>query len=415
VLVDESGRELTYGPDGHSQSKWVFGGRREAVRQLLDRPWDRAARSGFGEAVPPPSLAPLRAVAGRLEHNVETLRRAQGCLIGQIAGDALGALVEFLPAPAIARAYPDGGPRRLANGGPHGILAGQPTDDSELALMLARTIVANEGFDQEAIAVSYARWFHGWTHADVPEPCPHGWCQPFDVGVTTRKALAPITLDDASRGRAATVAMRAASRESQANGALMRISPLGIWGARRPAAEVADAARLDARLTHPHPVCQDASALFAVTLAAAIGRRLDRQATYAFALEWGRAEKLQPTVMQAVEAAAIEPPRDFMSTQGWVLIALQNAFFQLTHASTLESGVVATVRAGGDTDTNAAICGALLGAVHGRAAIPTQWQRMVVTCRPMVGQPDVTQPRPAIYWPVDVLVMAERLLDHKDD
>lgn len=42
-------------------------------------------------------------------------------------------------------------------------------------------------------------------------------------------------------------------------------------------------------------------------------------------------------------------------------IAFQNAFFRLLHSSTLECGIVESVRAGGDTDTNAAIAGALLG------------------------------------------------------
>ncbi|HEY0584060.1 MAG TPA: inositol monophosphatase family protein, partial [Chloroflexota bacterium] len=399
VLVDENGLELTYGRDGHSQSRWVFGGSSDVVAQLLHRPWQRAAGSGFGEAVPPPSLAPVRARPGHLVHDVDGLRRAHGCLLGQVAGDALGALVEFSSAASIARAYPDGGPRLLASGGPHRIAAGQPTDDSEMALMLARTLVASGQFDQEAVAVGYGRWMHGWTHADMPEPCGHDWCRPFDVGGTTRQALGAITLQDARTGRAATSAMAAASKNSQANGALMRVSPLGIWGARRAPSEVAEAARLDARLTHPHPICQDASALFAVTIAAAIGRRLDNREAYAFALEWGRGEGLDAAVLSALERAASEPPPDFLSQQGWVLIALQNAFFQLRHAGTLADGVVATVRAGGDTDTNAAICGALLGAVHGRPAIPAQWQRMVLTCRPMVGQPDIQQPRPAVYWP----------------
>lgn len=37
---------------------------------------------------------------------------------------------------------------------------------------------------------------------------------------------------------------------------------------------------------------------------------------------------------------------------------------------------------GGDTDTNAAICGALLGAVYGRDAIPAQWDRMLAELPP---------------------------------
>jgi ADP-ribosylglycohydrolase len=99
-----------------------------------------------------------------------------------------------------------------------------------------------------------------------------------------------------------------------------------------------------------------------------------------------------------------------MVNQGWVLIALHNAFFQLLHAATFEDAIVATVRAGGDTDTNAAICGALVGAVDGRESVPQQWRDMITSCRPMPGQPHVHQPRPAMLWPADALTLAELLL-----
>ena len=68
------------------------------------------------------------------------LSRAQGCLLGQLAGDALGSLVEFQTPEQIRRAYPDG-VRELADGGTWNTIAGQPTDDSEMALMLARMLV----------------------------------------------------------------------------------------------------------------------------------------------------------------------------------------------------------------------------------------------------------------------------------
>jgi ADP-ribosyl-[dinitrogen reductase] hydrolase len=65
--------------------------------------------------------------------------------------------------------------------------------------------------------------------------------------------------------------------------------------------------------------------------------------------------------------------------------------------------------AGGDTDTNAAIAGALLGAVHGRDAVPSRWRAAVLTCR---ASGDYTAPkrRPEVYWPIDTLDLAERLL-----
>ena len=104
------------------------------------------------------------------------------------------------------------------------------------------------------------------------------------------------------------------------------------------------------------------------------------------------------------------PPADYIYQQGWVLIAFRNALWQLLHAPNLEEGVVDTVMRGGDTDTNAAIVGALLGAVYGRNAIPNQWLQHLLNCRPLLGQPHVLRPRPECFWPVDALQLAERLV-----
>jgi len=101
-------------------------------------------------------------------------------------------------------------------------------------------------------------------------------------------------------------------------------------------------------------------------------------------------------------------PTEFEKNQGWVLIALQNAFFHLV-ASGFEDALVKTVARGGDTDTNAAIAGALCGAARGREAIPMRWIRPVLACRPLpeAGAP---RPRPMPCWPDDVLDLAEALL-----
>src|SRR5207249_6198807 len=95
-------------------------------------------------------------------------------------------------------------------------------------------------------------------------------------------------------------------------------------------------------------------------------------------------------------------PLDFTRHMGWVLVALQNAFYQVLHAPSLEEGVVDTVMQGGDTDTNAAIAGALLGAVHGRKEVPSRWLQTLLCCRPLPGTP-TAHPQPAEFWPVDVM------------
>ena len=214
--------------------------------------------------------------------------------------------------------------------------------------------------------------------------------EPFDMGQTTAAALG---------GRPLAA--------SQANGSLMRSSPLGIFAHALPPADAAAVARAESRLTHPHPACADSMAAYVLAVAHAIRTGAGPDDTYQAALAWAKAEAV-PAVADALSRAASVAPVCDGEQMGWVLIALQNAFFELLHAPSLEEGVVATVRRGGDTDTNAAITGALLGAVHGRDAVPRQWRQMVLSCRPVASR--AARPRPLPYWPADVYELAERLL-----
>ena len=92
-----------------------------------------------------------------------------------------------------------------------------------------------------------------------------------------------------------------------------------------------------------------------------------------------------------------------------VLIAFENAFRHLATGTSIEDALIETVGAGGDTDTNGAICGALLGAAQGRVVIPTRWGIAVLACRPL-AEAGVGQPRPQRYWPDELVRSAEALL-----
>ena len=115
---------------------------------------------------------------------------------------ASGSLVEFESAETIARAYPQG-VRELADHGGRGTIAGQPTDDTEMALALARSMLAAGRYDAKAAFAAYRAWL-----ASVP----------IDIGRTTRAALEGTP-----------------DLSSEANGSLMRASPIGVWAAGDPA------------------------------------------------------------------------------------------------------------------------------------------------------------------------------------
>ena len=153
---------------------------------------------------------------------------------------------------------------------------------------------------------------------------------PFDIGSTTSAGL---------HGRL--------DHESQANGSLMRISPLGVFGYSLGADQLAGMAGAESAVTHPHRVCREACGAFVVAIAHAVRTGETSEAVYGAALSWARAAGVDATVLRALESATSGPPASYSRQMGWVLIALQNAFYQALHAPSFEEGVVRTVMAGG--------------------------------------------------------------------
>ena len=383
-VYNERGKPVRYDAQGHCNAdSYTFGGQKHLVEHIRTRDW----HSAFAR---PPVREPYALVwprSGQGPIDIDMHSRAQGCLLGQLAGDALGSLVEFQGPEEIRAKYPDG-VRELADGGTFNTIAGQPTDDSEMALLLARTLVTDGAYKPERAREAYTYWLNSG---------------PFDCGNTVAGGL---------RGRL--------NHDSQANGAMMRVSPLGIFGAKTEGAKteganaelekVAHWARQDAALTHPNRVCQEANALYAMAIAHAILTGPAPQELYQDIVTWTKSMETDESLAFAIAGAADSPPENYTRQQGWVLTAFRNALYQLLHAQSLEEGVVDTVMRGGDTDTNAAICGALLGSVYGRVAIPAQWTNRLLCCRPLDGLDGVLRARPQCLWPVDAMTLAARLL-----
>jgi ADP-ribosyl-[dinitrogen reductase] hydrolase len=355
VVLDAEGHEVVLQGNSVSRVSGVFAGAPHAARRLAKFDWSRVEQEPRRE--PRTTLGFPRKSAG--------LERAQGVLLGQVIGDSLGSQVEFKSAAEIARLFPRG-VRELASGGPYHTIAGQPTDDSEMALTLARSILRHHGFERDQVLDAYRDWMQ---------------TRPVDIGETTERGLLGLH-----------------TAESESNGSLMRVSPIGIWAAGDPA-RAAAAARQDSALTHPNPVCVEACAGFCAAIAAGVAGA-------------GRTEMLKAAAAhctgQAQEAILRRAaPADF--SRGRALVSLQNAFHCLASSASVEELLVATVGRGGDTDTNAAVAGALLGALHGRGAFPSRWIYRVLACRPLAEAAD-PRPRPMVYWPDDVLELAEALL-----
>jgi ADP-ribosylglycohydrolase len=361
VVLDAQGHEVILAGNSERRLSGCFAGAPEAAKQLAAVDWAQLEAEPRREA---------RVALGFPRPRQESrLARAQGVMLGQVIGDSLGSRVEQKPAAEIQQLFP-AGVRELGDGGPYHTMAGQPTDDSEMALTLARSIVCEKKYDAEKVLEGYRAWLTS---------------RPVDIGITTERGLLGLV-----------------TTESESNGSLMRCSPIGVWAAGDPAL-AARTARDDSVLTHANPVCLEACAAYCAAIAAGVagGSREDM-------VEAAAAHAKGPAHEAVKRGAKGVAPADFFTHPGWVLIALQNAFWCL-HTLEFEEALVATVGRGGDTDTNAAIAGALLEALHGRDAIPARWVYAVLACRPL-AEAGALRPRPVEYWPDDALELAEALL-----
>lgn len=261
---------------------------------------------------------------------------------GQMVGDALGASVEGWRSADIKVRYPKGLDVMLPNSPIFGYRPeGSVTDDTQMALCLHRSLVDSDGWNPQMAMAYYREWFA---------------TNPPDVGCATCAAML---------GRPMP--------ESQGNGTLMRVLPIALWAAAHPEFDWERAAREDAALTHPNPANADCNAVFVYAFLQAVEQGASTQQVYERTLAWARSQSLVPTVLQAVEqAATVRPICDFRNT-GWVVLALHVALYQLLHAENFRSALVDVVSSGGDTDTNAAITGALLGAFYGECSVPAAW------------------------------------------
>lgn len=272
---------------------------------------------------------------------------SRGCLLGLACGDAAGAVLEFKPrvTPEEAEAA-----MRMPGEGPHGISPGGCTDDTELAISCFRAC-SNGKYNQEVAAEEYSAWYLSG---------------PFDIGGTSRFAFEKRTLKSAAEMMTDSAKF---NRSSQANGALMRIAPLAVFGARNniPVAQIAFDARQDAILSHPHPVCQDSNAAFVVAIMHLLTVRGDVAGAHKAAVK----AICNPDVLKWInDAMAGIDPGPVVQNAGHVKHALSLAFYHLGKRSRYRDAIFDVLCRGADCDTNGAIVGAMIGALWGVKDIP---------------------------------------------
>ena len=284
----------------------------------------------------------------RWESHASVPDRFAGCLLGLAVADALGAPYEGLTSADIFFQF--GTPDVIVRN-PSGDTL-YYTDDTEMMISVAETLV-------ECGVIDEARLYRAFVENYHPD-CGYGQ--------GARKVLNAMARGKDWRTLAATLFPGG----SFGNGGAMRVAPVGLLFRDRPA-ELWEQARLSALPTHTHPLGIEGAQLLAAAVAhASKVTTFDRTALYRELLGLAKTEEFQ----WALSVAAELKPSDPVSGLGSTLHAHRSvvtsiACFAATPGD-FESAVGRAMTLGDDTDTVAAMTGALVGAFAGLVAVPAE-------------------------------------------
>ncbi|HEX7350838.1 ADP-ribosylglycohydrolase family protein [Brachybacterium sp.] len=296
---------------------------------------------------------------------------AIGALTGLALGDALGMPTQSLPRARIRDRFgrieglldgPDDQP--IAPGMP----AGSITDDTEQALLLAELVIAGDGqVDPHRFAEALIAWEQDMIRRGSRDL----------LGPSTKVALEKLQ---------AGVPVEETGRFGTTNGAAMRIAPVGI--AHAPGTGLLEAVVTASEVTHRTGLGISGAAAVAATVSAAVdGADTDQALDSAVSAaaqgahlgNWVAGASIPDrfTAFRAPLRAMAPRERDafLYDVVGTSVQSQESVVAALLLVDLGRSDPFATLclaaSLGGDTDTVAAMAGAMLGALHGPEAFPS--------------------------------------------
>jgi ADP-ribosylglycohydrolase len=326
-------------------------------------------------------------------------------MVGLSVGNLMGIRQEGKPRRLLRRWYPEGVREIEAS-------RGYPDDDDlAQAIILAEASLAAEALDVEDLARLFWVWGEenglgmGSLTREVltcfggasPQRMARNWV--FFGGAKTHGAR-PVPRPSAGRPTldAARQVWVESGKKAAGNGAVMRCAPVAIrW--MYDETELVRNTVASAVATHYDPRCVWSSIVVNLSIATLLkGVEVDssdliprgRSAMEAIGTAlapFGSTEDTVDAPSDVQEAIRSVPGPDLGAIRldghymGYTLKAMQVALWCAREATDFEEALVTVVSAGGDTDTNGAVAGAVLGARFGNGAIPSRWRERVATLR----------------------------------
>ena len=311
-----------------------------------------------------------------------TQDRLRGIALGAAIGDALGMPLEFHP-PRDPAAFE----KEMVNG--H-LPAGIFTDDTEMALALAESLLVHTPLDGSDLALRFVDWYHG---------------NPPDIGDHTKHVLSLIAAGTPWQEAAKTA--QQLNPGSLSNGSLMRCWPISVAYYNQPELLISES-KLQSEITHAHPDCINAC-VFINLLLQHLVQRENRHPPDSF---------LRTSISQVSSVLnlneefkilikkAPSKKREELPNSGWVKHTLESALWAVLTTNTFEDAVVQAVNLGSDADTTGSVAGALAGALYGINAIPQRWANQLRGVYPINSD--------RLWHASDLVLLADNLSDRSN-
>lgn len=278
--------------------------------------------------------------------------RYAGCLVGLGIGDALGMPFEGMDSQAILAGRSQV-TEFLAG---HGLAAGQYTDDTKMMLCLAESMVENGRVDPEDIARRFVAWFDTADLRGIGNTCLEA--------ILNLKSGLPWE-ESGHRGEWAA-----------GNGTAMRIAPVGLldWQDLERLREDCWSTSI---ITHHNPEAVAGATAVAYVIARLVTGDLNETRLLADAAEFVATSEVARNLLQAQRLLSSNTSTDValetLGTSGYVVETVASALYCfLRTPSDFATTVSSAVLGGGDTDTTAAVAGAVSGASNGLHRLPAQ-------------------------------------------
>lgn len=277
-----------------------------------------------------------------------------GCILGTAVGDAIGLPREGLSARRAERMF---GASPLS----HRFLLGRGmcSDDTEHTVMLGLALLASEG-EPQRFAVEFARRLRWW-FARIPA----------GIGLGTAQACLRLWLG---------VRPDRSGVKSAGNGSAMRSAILGLIA--RDEQHVKQLVQASTAVTHTDPRAHEGAIVVANLSRWVCVEERERAPLDDVLTEGVQDGQLRNNLLLAMQAAQEGvTPQEFAKQlgqpkgiSGFVNHTVPAAVYcWLAHRGSFRDAVEAAVGLGGDSDTVAAITGALTGTELGAFAIPEDW------------------------------------------